>query len=228
MKDIFKQEIHKGDHLWRNSFFFSLLLMFFTGLYVYFQHGEYTLRMFNKTTAWVSIILIGLSLLLSSICYFFDYFDSKIIYRKQLGVWGFGYALFHSIFTLYLLQKRFNLIEYFSSPDNINALIFAILSLSLLILLAVLSNNKAVKMLGGGPWRIVMRYGGYLALFFGMMHFVFKRYEDIFAWPASGGIVPPIAWTLLVFTIFVFAARFLLWLHALVSKMMKKQPENKV
>jgi hypothetical protein len=43
----------------------------------------------NKSVADTSIILIGLSMLLSGVCYFWNLFDTKIVYRKHLGLVSF-------------------------------------------------------------------------------------------------------------------------------------------
>ena len=53
----------------------------------------------NKSAADTAVVLMGLSMLLSSICYFWNSFDWAIIYRKYLGLIGFAFAIAHLLLT---------------------------------------------------------------------------------------------------------------------------------
>ena len=47
----------------------------------------------NKSVADTAVVLIGLSMILSGVSYFWKSFASKIVYRKHLGLIGFAFAV---------------------------------------------------------------------------------------------------------------------------------------
>src|SRR3990167_2631115 len=79
--------------LWLKTALFSVAVFAVGALYLYVRRGTFDLSISNKVFASTAVILIGLSFALSAICYFWNFADTKIIYRKYLGLSGFAFAV---------------------------------------------------------------------------------------------------------------------------------------
>lgn len=216
-----------SKHLWIRTSLFSFVSLYFIGLYLYLDGTKFSLRLLNKSTAWNAILLIGLSLALSGLCYFWNTFDSKIIYRKYLGIVGFVYAVFHAALTLYLLSSRFNIVTYFLSPENVVAFTAALISLLLLTFLTLISHHAAIDYFGGKNWKVLMRFS-YIAFVAAMVHFFLKTGDDVLKWVFSGSIFPPIAATMVIFAILVLLLRILVYIdsHFVNPKPQTENPQK--
>src|SRR5688572_22305725 len=88
--------------LWKNSLWISFFtLLFFVG-YVSLLEGVSTLLSWSKVVAGTSGFLLAYSLSLSTIGYYFNFLDSKVIYRKYLGLMGYYFALLYSVMLLFV------------------------------------------------------------------------------------------------------------------------------
>lgn len=212
-----------SKNLWVRTTIFSLVSLYFIGLSLYLEGTRLSLRLLNKSTAWNAILLIGLSLALSGLCYFWNTFDSKIIYRKYLGIVGFVYAVIHAALTLYLLSARFNLVTYFLSPNNIVAFTAALISLLLLTFLTLISHQGAIEYFGGKNWKVLMRFS-YVAFATAMVHFFLKTGDVVLEWIFSGSIFPPIAATMIIFAILVILLRTLVYIDSHFANPKAKNP----
>jgi len=163
----------------------------------------------NKSVADTSVILIGLSMLLSSICYFWNSLDSKIIYRKHLGLIGFAFGLVHIGLSLSLLQRLFNIETWQKGAfwpaltGLIAALIFAVMTF--------ISNKYAASHLGGKVWRMILRTG-YVAILLVFAHIVLLKSSRWITWYQAGMKTPP-SMSLIVsgLIVIVLGMRVLLW-----------------
>jgi DMSO/TMAO reductase YedYZ heme-binding membrane subunit len=193
------------------GFYFRVTLL---GLLVFAATYSYTAWLkipgtLNKSVADTSIILIGLSMLLTSICYFWDFLDSKIIYRKHLGLIGFAFGLVHIGLSFPALKRLFEISTWQQGAmwpaltGAIAAVIFAIMTL--------ISNRYMATELGGRLWRAILRTG-YLAIIFVWLHVVLLKYERWLTW-FEGGMqtLPSMSLLVSIFMFIVVVMRVALW-----------------
>ncbi len=173
----------------------------------------------NKAFADTSITLIGLSMLLSSVCYFWDFMDTKIIYRKHLGLVGFAFGLAHILLSYNAITRLFtpqawqNGIPLAPITGVLAAIIFA--------MMAVVSNQYAAHVLGGVTWRKILRTG-YLAVVLVWLHVFFLKWIYVSRWIQGGMKTPPSSSVIvLLFMIVVIVMRGALWFSLLKKQRQK-------
>ncbi|MDH5533110.1 MAG: hypothetical protein OEX81_01645 [Candidatus Pacebacteria bacterium] len=194
--------------MWINTLVFSVITFVLGSLYLFVRRGDFDLYIANKAFAFVSIILIGLSFALSGLCYFWDFVDTKIIYRKVLGLVGFYYSVIHIFVSLFLLPNKFPLPSWVLG--HIPTMIFATLGLIIFIVMAVVSNDDVMHELGSKRWRQTLRVG-YLAYIFVMIHFGLLKYNSWIAWSNSGKFdLPPLSLIEIIFAGIVVILRIIL------------------
>jgi len=192
-----------------NSHKFSFIVLTVLGLFINFQQGTFSLRYLNHSIAWTSVVVIGLSFALSGICYFWNFADRQILYRKHLGVAGFHYAAIHYFLSLYLLSRRANILNYFSSADHFWPFFFGTLGLIYFSFMTAISNQHAAHELGGLRWRKLLRLG-YVAFIFALVHIVLLRWGSYVEWWESGQYIPTVGIVLLSFASLILILRLAL------------------
>lgn len=210
---------HVSFRLFIYTFGFSLYLFVFTALYnfIYLENMNY--RMWNRSFADAGTILICLSFALSGICYFWNFLDSKIKYRRELGLQGFYMVMTHSILSFFF-SSRTKWYEYFGE-DQRTAFLFALGSLALFTAMALISNKLAIQKLGGKTWRFILRTG-YVAVIFGLIHAVLKAYDDWIEYIDMPRGLPPFS----IYVGLAGAATLLLRLYLHISLLKKKPSTN--
>lgn len=163
-------EVPEEKRLWKRSFVFGCIICVFIFVIFTTSSGQVSLRIFNRSAAWTSVILIGLSFFLTSICYFWNFADRFIIYRKHLGLIGFYFGALHMLLILFSLSKRVNIFNYFLSEGHFTPFIFGYSALLIFTMMAFISNRYAAHELGGKRWRQFLRVG-YIGLIFAVVHF---------------------------------------------------------
>lgn len=168
-----------------------------------------TARLLNHTLADVSILLIGLSFALSGICYFWNFADTLIIYRKDLGLNGFYLALTHTIMVL--IRRP---VTSFLEPERIGPFMAAVLSLIIFTVMASVSNRYAITALGGVGWRRILRFG-YVGYVFGLIHLGMLNVDRWIAWvlttPATmSEVFAPMSFMVFTFGCMVLGLRIVL------------------
>ena len=203
----------------------SLFVLVFCYWYLWLtEPGTLPVTM-NKALADSAMILIGLSFVLSSLCYFWDFVDCKIVYRKYLGLWGFALGVAHGVMSLvfYLYWKPRG---YETSPifvldhhwdfgvfliSNIYAFASAVVAFLIFLMMTAISNQYAIHELGGLWWRRLLRVG-YFAYVFATLHFLIKNipeWQEMFANPSFG--LPPLNLIIFLFVCAVVILRTALW-----------------
>lgn len=121
----------------------------------------------NKATADTAVWLIGFSMILSGMCYFWDFLDSKIIYRKYLGLIGFAFAIAHIVLSFSALLRLFE-IETWQNGLFLPALT-GLIATMVFTVMAAISNSFSASHLGGKMWRQIL-HTGYYALILVFVH----------------------------------------------------------
>jgi len=157
--------------LYFHVFVLAALLFILSFIYLSWQGLP---NAFNKTIADVSTLLISASLMMSGMAYFFDFLDRQVIYRKHLGLVGFGFGFWHFLVSFDGLSQLRN-----------NSMLAGFVALAIFTLMALISNQLATRLLGGKLWRIFLRFG-FLALFLVVMHVWLLRAHRWWNWLNSG------------------------------------------
>lgn len=212
--------------LWIDIIIFSLFVLLAVVLYLFWAEGYFGINTFNKSLANTSVILMSMSFALSGLTYFWDFVDTKIVYRKHLGVIGFAYGFVHGGISLgfYLYDYFINDVLLVGSDFNFGtvwtywglpvsnwvAFISALIAIVYFALMASISNKYGPMVLGGLRWRKVLRYG-YFAMFLIFLHESIKNFSEWESWYSSiflgGTLLPPLSLISGVMLISIFALR---------------------
>ena len=180
-----------------------LSLIIFGAVYTYINYTT-PYSTLNKSLADSAVILMGLSMLLSSVCYFWDFADTKIIYRKHLGLVGFAYAIVHLIFSFKALRVLLGSDVF--TPKGW-AMLTAVVATMIFSMMAVISNKYSATKLGGHLWRQILRVG-YLALAFIAVHaYLLKSHYWVKWWQAGHTTLPSMSLLVTVFIVVVVGMR---------------------
>lgn len=174
----------------------------------------YTARMgipnlLNKGAADTAIILIGLSMILSGVCYFWNFFDPMIRYRKYLGLVGWAYGLAHLVLSFSTLQSLFNFENW--QRGAIWPALTGVLATIIFTIMAAISNSKMAQLLGGKVWRATLR-SGYIATFLILIHVILLKSARWITWYEGGmKTLPSMSLVVTLFIVFVLLMRVALW-----------------
>lgn len=207
--------IPTGLRLWFNVLFYSFIIFVIFALYYFAVRGSLNIWSINRVFGDVSMILIGLSFALSGICYFWDFADAFIIYRKELGVVGLGYALIHTVIALTNMHNIFPLTTFFFGKENVIPFGSALIALIMYIGMVIISNRYLIRKIGGQTWRRLLRVG-YIAYILSIIHFGILGYSDWLEWlVGKGSVMPPFGLLIFIFGIFVIGLRIVLFFATL-------------
>lgn len=162
----------------------------------------------NKAVADTAIFLIGLSMVLSSVCYFWNFLDDKIAYRKHLGLVGFAFGIAHLLLSWSAFLSLFQATNWMQG--RIWPAFTGLLALAIFAVMAVASFSSVARVLGRW-WRPILRTG-YLAMIFVWLHVVLLKSGRWWTWYEGGmKTLPALSLLVTIFMIWVFAMRLLLW-----------------
>ena len=206
---IKKTTIPSPLKMWLNIIVLSVLMFIGGAFYLFSRGGVFDLYTANKVLAAEAFAFVGLSLALSGLVYFWDFADTKIIYRKFLGLFGFGLAALHAITALFLLPERLGFKEI---GEHKISIAFGLAALLILAIMAAISNRYFFYELGSRRWRFLMRFG-YLAFIFALIHFSALKYKEWTEWFDSlDPALPPLSLLAALFGMGVVILRFALLL----------------
>ena len=192
--------------LYLKTFVFSLLI--FAGLYLYLsaQNIPGTL---NKAVADTATFLVALSMIFSSLGYFFNFADRLAIYRKHLGMIGFAFAVWHLLLSWSALLNLFK-IETWESM-RMWPMLTGFLAFLIFTKMALISNQLSIRLLGSKLWKLILRFG-YLALVLVILHVFLLKSARWLTWYQEGMQGPPaLSLLVVIFTTIVLVLRIVLW-----------------
>lgn len=225
--------------LWMASIVFGILCVAVALLYIVaLTHEASGIEALNRSLAIGTVLTVGVSFALSGLCYFWDFVDTKIIYRKYIGIVGLDLALLHGALSWYL----------YASPDhnspaytyhylwsvgglhisNSASVVFGIIALLILGIMFMSSRSFIMPKLGGKRWREVLRTG-YAALFLSIFHFGIKQSTDWTHWMQSQNHImfPPSSFIVLIFIVAVLALRLALSVALINHSSVQKENANR-
>lgn len=164
----------------------------------------------NKAVADTGILLMGFSMVLSSICYFWNFLDKTIVYRKYLGLVGFAFAFAHVLLSWSAFLRLFNMQTW--QTNSIWAPLSGGIALVIFTVMAAISNTWMAKAIGGKVWKTILRTG-YIGVLFVALHVFFLKSERWITWMQKGFQEPPSAsFIVSLFMLWVLGMRIALWI----------------
>jgi DMSO/TMAO reductase YedYZ heme-binding membrane subunit len=162
--------------LWGHSLLIAAGAAAFFVVYISILDGPFTLVSFAKVMAGMANFLFAMSLSLSSLGYYFNFLDSKVVYRKYLGLLGYFAALTYTLLLVILRPERYGygLADYFWTSD----VLLGLTAMAIFTGMAIISNDKAMLMIGPLRWRNLLRFG-YLAFFLLVLRAVLNESQPI-------------------------------------------------
>jgi len=205
--------------LWGETIVYSIIIMIIVTGYYVVTNASFSQRILNRAVGDVALLLIGLSLILSSVCYFWNFADKYIIYRKHLGLVGTGYMILHIIFSV-LFSSYAPFPGYYLEDKRIASFIAALIATIIFVSMAMISNRYAIREIEASRWRKLMRIG-YIAFPLVLFHFGAKGMPYWLPWLTgqSESLFPAFGLIVFLFGLTVILLRIAL----LISTMKKSQ-----
>lgn len=153
-------DTHKSLGLWWRVIGLALVI-YAVGLGYNFLYRGIDILSFIETFALTAGVLIGISFALSGLTYFYDFLDTKLKYRKQLGLVGYYLAVVYTVLLIAYLPDIYwpgaaSTLFAFATLTGVTAMI-------IFTFMAIISGSWAIKLLGKN-WRPLLRLG-YIAYF---------------------------------------------------------------
>ena len=163
----------------------------------------------NKSMADTAIILMGFSMLLSSVCYFWNFLDWVIIYRKYLGLIGFAFALVHVGLSWTPFMSLLNADTW--QQGKMWPVLMGAMALGIFSMMALVSNSFIARKLGFVTWKRILRTG-YGAIMLVWLHVVLLKSARWITWYQGGMKTPPsLSLLVTIFMTVVVIMRICLW-----------------
>ena len=162
---------------------FSSILFAIISFYNLYRYGYFDLYIANKVFASLAFILLGIVLLLGPAGRLFSFTAPYLVYRKQMGIVAFFLALIHGFVSLFFLPSKFPL-STFINPLSW-PFVFGLTATLILTFIFLISNNKAMKLIGPSRWWRFQYQGLRLAFFFIFLHAVFRKGKEWLIWYRS-------------------------------------------
>lgn len=204
--------------LWGETIIYSGIIFVVVAAYYFATNQTFSDRILNRVVGDVALLLIGLSLILSSVCYFWNFADKYIIYRKHLGLVGFGYMVFHIVFSI-LFTAYSPFPGYYLEDKRIASFIAALIATLIFLGMTFISNRFAIHEIGPARWRKLMRFG-HLAFLLVLFHFGAKGMPYWIPWLTgkSDTLFPSFGLIVFLFGSVVILLRIALWFSTMKKR----------
>ncbi len=196
---------------WIYAIIFSVFIFLVASLYLFIWRKPYNLASANKAFADSAVILISISFALSGLCYFWNFVDTKIIYRKHLGVIGFIFGAIHIALTMFFLPNNFAFPKWIF--QNKISFIAGTSAFLIFLFMAAISNRYSVMKIGGKKWRLALRYAGYTAILGVALHILALKRGYWLKWLADWkSSLPSLSLVVFIIIAVIFILRFSLFI----------------
>lgn len=191
---------------------YSLPVLLFLILFFFYGYAQTTPAMFNKIAGLLAFLLLGITLIIGPLAYFFpSAFDRLKIYRKYLGISGFFVAIVHIILSsIFYFHLRLDYMLFDIKNEHLLGVYMGLLAFGILLTETLISNEKAMKFLGSHNWKTIQMVS-YAALVFAILHFfLIETNKGVFI------IRRPLGKIIFVFGFIVLVVRMLVFLIMLI------------
>ena len=169
------------------SILIALVLTVFCGGYYWVQRtyllnappGIDAFYVPDKVIAWVGMVLLAFTFLIGPIYRYFDAFDYLLQYRKEIGIVGGFFALFHPVVAYFFLPLAFPQSEIPLTSVTYGAGLAGSL---VVIFLFFISFQKAITLFGANRWWFLHRFGLRLVILFAVIHFFCIEWNTWVEW----------------------------------------------
>ena len=169
------------------SILIALVLTVFCGGYYWVQRtylfnapqGIDAFYVPDKVIAWVGIVLLAFTFLIGPIYRYFDAFDYLLEYRKEIGIVGGVFALFHPVMAYFFLPLTFPQSEIPLTSVTYGA---GLVGSLVVIFLIFISYENAKILLGPSRWWLLHRFGLRLVILFAVIHFFCIEWSTWVQW----------------------------------------------
>ena len=211
--------------MWEAVIFSSFFLFMILNFYEYFYAHEFSMVTVARATAGVGSLMIGVSFALSGFAYFFDFLDRVLGYRKNIGLIGYYFALSYCWMLLYIEPSKY----FYGFFENIASwdFILGLAGMAIFTFMAIISNNKAMKIMGVSTWRRGLRLG-YLAIALLIARTVILEGDHWRQWLQNPGGLPPLAMLITIFAFCVILLRLAMAVSILIKNRRKEQVGDQV
>jgi hypothetical protein len=178
------QVSHLNDYV--VSILIALVVAAVYGGYLFFFRRNYifnappgvdSLYIPNKVMAGVGMLLIAFSFLIGPIYRYFDKFDFLLQYRKEIGIVGGFFALFHPVIAYFFLPLTFPEVPLTSVTYGTG-----LVASLVVIFLTFISFQNAIILLGANRWWFLHRFGLRLVILFALIHFFCIEWSTWVQW----------------------------------------------
>ena len=171
-----------------------VLTVFYGGYYMiqrtYFFNAPPGIDAFyvpDKVIAVVGMILLAFTFLIGPIYRYFNAFDYMVQYRKEIGIVGGFFALFHPLVGYFFLPLTFPQSEIPLTSVTYGAGLAGSL---VVIFLLFISFQNAVILLGANRWWFLHRFGLRLVILFAVIHFFCIEWNTWVQWLTKSPVKP--------------------------------------
>lgn len=185
---INSQTLHLHRHLWRNSWLVGGVIFILSWLYQLATGAAVNWYSLSKALAGTGAVLIAASFALSGFCYYFDFLDTKLGYRKYLGLIGFYFSLGYAVSLVILYPELYGWGLF--SRLNQAEVILGLAAMVILTGMAIISNPKIMLKMGVSVWRHCLRLG-YLAMLLLVIRAYLLESEWWWSWLQQPDGLPP-------------------------------------
>jgi DMSO/TMAO reductase YedYZ heme-binding membrane subunit len=138
----------------------------------------------NKVIIGTGILMLAFTCLIGPLARYFNAFDNLVRYRKEIGVVGGFFALFHVVVSYFYLPLKFPR----SGMDFTGAVYGAgLIATFVVIFLLLITSQKAIDLLGH-RWWFLQRWGLRMLILFAVIHVYVMKWNGAWVkWVMKGG-----------------------------------------
>lgn len=138
----------------------------------------------NKVIIGTGILMLAFTFLIGPLARYFNAFDNLVRYRKEIGIVGGFFALFHVVVSYFYLPLKFP-----RSGMDFTGVIYGagLVATFVTIFLILISFQKAVDLLGN-RWWFLHRWGLRMLILFAVIHVYVMKWNGAWVkWVMIGG-----------------------------------------
>jgi DMSO/TMAO reductase YedYZ heme-binding membrane subunit len=156
--DIFQK--HIKQKIWQNSLVIAFITFLLMIVFSSTIDKDFSFLQISKALAGTSALMFAASFSLSGFCYWWDFLDTKIGYRKYLGLIAYWLAVTYGLSLLIINPDKY----LFHLTDNLFTadVLLGGISMFIFTFIAIISRDKIMLAMGPHKWRYTLRLG-YLA-----------------------------------------------------------------
>lgn len=216
----------KGSrNMWTGPIVLALVLLALTNIYNFFYFGAITTKSTVEAIAGAAAFLIGISFSLSSMSYYFNFLDTKLAYRKEIGLIGYYLAVVYATLLIVTNPERYlsGFLKNLMSAD----FILGLLALLILSAMALVSINKVMMKITPAVGKKILHLG-YFAYSLLIIRAIVIERETWLLWFESFNKIPPARLLVTLFASFIIILRLTMATSIFIRNRKKTtlQPQN--